>query len=776
MNVHKQLMIITLTAMLLMTSLIVIVPQELSADAAQEPWLYGWQCRKSHVINASAGAGAGYVVGIKVYNGAGTDGTETINGVSFGKVYINGTRADFRDLRFTDGDGVTLLPYWIETCVDDTSAKCWVKVSDDLSSEAATIYVYWGNEYAYPMSNGQLTFDWFDTFEDGNVWTKEGVVIATPSTDWAYCEPTVIVEDGAYLIDTDEEVLKLWFRSENFNTGAVDIMYTESQDGSNWETPITVLGDSSSPYCPYIYESGGVYYMYAKSGDNYDRWISANGISWTLDKEDTLTIGTTGAWDSDTLGNSNVFIAENGTWVMIYEARASGATWKLGVAWSADGKTWTKYSGNPVLGGSSSMAGGPFVKKLGNLYYLWYHGTMSSAVLPTDEYRAVSSDLLSWTVQCNSSAVIPRTETYEGASKAQGQIGDLHIVEFKGNLYGFYEAVYTQTDHRGIAFLATGLTWDMLVNTTENKIYNKSHVWTGTGISYVTVTDGTMTFNYPVSAWMRINNFVSCGLDSALVWKGSIGTTDSTHSNDIGLRNSAGTMITDMVKSELNEVRTCYNAGTETWVKETRSFDESTHTYDLRRLSASTNLLIDGTAGTGITSQVPTGNLFVSMGSRNNDINIEFLFIRPCIASEPTHSTWTETEVWVPYAVEPPAGSGSISFTSTPVTSAVNGTAYSYDANVNVSGAVFSLITGPSWLSINAATGVVSGTPNATGTFSVTIRATVNGTIADQTYTLTVSEGLISQSLMDRMIEMIIVLMLFMIMVSIIGMVKVKKR
>ncbi|GEM_PF-5424386 len=93
---------------------------------------------------------------------------------------------------------------------------------------------------------------------------------------------------------------------------------------------------------------------------------------------------------------------------------------------------------------------------------------------------------------------------------------------------------------------------------------------------------------------------------------------------------------------------------------------------------------------------------------------------------------------------------------------------------MNVSEAVFSLIAGPSWLSINATTGVVSGTTDAIGSATVTIRATVDGTTADQTYTLSVSEGLINPSLMNGMIEMIVGVM--MLMVSIIGMVKIKKK
>jgi hypothetical protein len=122
-------------------------------------WLSpSWKYRKSHVINPSSGAGTGYQVKIVAHYGSGVD--------SGGDVYLNGKcRSDFADLRFTASDGVTLLSYWIEEKVDGDHATIWVKVNDDLSTNPAQIFLYYGNPTATTTSNGVNTFVAFDSFD-----------------------------------------------------------------------------------------------------------------------------------------------------------------------------------------------------------------------------------------------------------------------------------------------------------------------------------------------------------------------------------------------------------------------------------------------------------------------------------------------------------------------------------------------------------------------------------------------------------------------------------
>ena len=119
--------------------------------------LTGWGYRKSHVINYAAGAGTLYQKQITVHYGSGTDGDDD--------VYLNShSRTDFGDVRFTDDDGSTLLDYWMEEKVDSDYSIFWVKVADDLSTVAVTVYVYYGKADATTTSSFTATFIEGDSF------------------------------------------------------------------------------------------------------------------------------------------------------------------------------------------------------------------------------------------------------------------------------------------------------------------------------------------------------------------------------------------------------------------------------------------------------------------------------------------------------------------------------------------------------------------------------------------------------------------------------------
>ena len=145
-----------------------------------DPWLNGFPYRKSHVINAASGAGTNYQVKITVHYGAGTD--------SGADVYLNSHgRTDFGDVRFTGSDGVTQLSCWMEAYTSGDKATFWVKVTDDLSSTARTIYLYYGNSVVTTTSNGDNTFLFFDDFPGSSLDT---------TTKWTITYGTPLVENG----------------------------------------------------------------------------------------------------------------------------------------------------------------------------------------------------------------------------------------------------------------------------------------------------------------------------------------------------------------------------------------------------------------------------------------------------------------------------------------------------------------------------------------------------------------------------------------------------
>jgi len=98
-------------------------------------------------------------------------------------VQLNGTNFDFSkaksdgsDVRFVDEDDATKLSYWIEEWNSTSqTAKIWVKVPS-IPAGNKTIYLYYGNSGTISESNGEMVFDFFDNFEDGdlNGWSFSG--------------------------------------------------------------------------------------------------------------------------------------------------------------------------------------------------------------------------------------------------------------------------------------------------------------------------------------------------------------------------------------------------------------------------------------------------------------------------------------------------------------------------------------------------------------------------------------------------------------------------
>jgi len=119
---------------------------------ASDSWLEGWDNRKAINITGSSGADTNYPVNVTV---------ERIGGEM---------QTNFRDIRFTENDGVTLLDYWLEDYKSIIEgypflAWFWVEVTDNLDSNQ-TIYMYYGNDEVSTTSNGDDTFLFFDDFED----------------------------------------------------------------------------------------------------------------------------------------------------------------------------------------------------------------------------------------------------------------------------------------------------------------------------------------------------------------------------------------------------------------------------------------------------------------------------------------------------------------------------------------------------------------------------------------------------------------------------------
>lgn len=127
---------------------------------------------------------------------------------------------------------------------------------------------------------------------------------------------------------------------------------------------------------------------------------SPDGMQWTKRATPVLTSGAPGSWDE--MGPSTPCVLKEGTgqYSMWFTSYASSTGLAIGYATSADGITWTKHQGNPILTSrpsnawESALVSDARVVKVGSTYHMWYHGAPGAG-----NYQigyASSSDGINW--------------------------------------------------------------------------------------------------------------------------------------------------------------------------------------------------------------------------------------------------------------------------------------------------------------------------------------------------------------------------------------------
>ncbi|HCY75889.1 MAG TPA: hypothetical protein DHV28_08195 [Ignavibacteriales bacterium] len=114
-------------------------------------------------------------------------------------------KSDGSDLRITSSDGITELPFWIESWnAVDAQANIWVKVPS-IPNTGTTIYLYYGNTSATASSNGTNTFNFFDDFStydvSGQNWIRRLEYI---SSNWG---PSYVPHDWKYVSEMQQGAL-----------------------------------------------------------------------------------------------------------------------------------------------------------------------------------------------------------------------------------------------------------------------------------------------------------------------------------------------------------------------------------------------------------------------------------------------------------------------------------------------------------------------------------------------------------------------------------------
>jgi LPXTG-motif cell wall-anchored protein len=213
-----------------------------------------------------------------------------------------------------------------------------------------------------------------------------------------------IIKDGA--------TYKMWYNS--LPVGPVGTAsYRTSADGLTWSAATLVTFVSGGQawdvdyIAPMVIKDGSTYKMWYNATEGNGKYYfayatSTNGTTFTepqnlgkiisnagnTNNNLVLKQGDAGTWEGYQTGEalySNVVLKNSdGVYEMWYAANKNGQAggangYKIGYASSSDGISWTKSSGNPVLGGGGTTGGFddngvfyPTVIQDGDTYKMWY--------------------------------------------------------------------------------------------------------------------------------------------------------------------------------------------------------------------------------------------------------------------------------------------------------------------------------------------------------------------------------------------------------------------
>jgi hypothetical protein len=227
--------------------------------------------------------------------------------------YDSDMKSDFSDLRFTDSDKVTKIPYWIENKSDGNWALVWLKIHRIPEAEKKSIYMYYGYSSATSESNGNNVFIQFldlsgtslpsgwmkkDIGTTGTATVSNGVLTITNTNGrdvWCDIYEATHVYKNSTVSGDFVAVTKVTDQRNNDEWGRIGITIQNYLEEKNYNGMVNVFASPSNGYvitwlddynvAPCSYNNSGsstypVYLKLVRSNFSVSGWYSIDGNQW----------------------------------------------------------------------------------------------------------------------------------------------------------------------------------------------------------------------------------------------------------------------------------------------------------------------------------------------------------------------------------------------------------------------------------------------------------------------------------------------------------------
>lgn len=259
--------------------------------------------------------------------------------------------------------------------------------------ESDNTYKMW-----FGASDGANARILYATSLDGKTWSTPKLAI-----DKGMCSYNTVLSDHHFVLKDNDGTYKMWFSGNDGSSWR--ILYSTSNDGINWTVPVLSMNNGTCSYnaghskSPYVIKESNTSYKMWFSGATGDTnkilySTSQDGVTWSTP---ILSMSTSTCAYNTTQSESPTVIKESDTSYKMWFSGSNDRAYTILYSTSSDGKVWS----TPVLSvnkgtttyNSAHSLFPCVIKESDTLYKMWFSG--SDGTVYSNLY-CTSSDGVNW--------------------------------------------------------------------------------------------------------------------------------------------------------------------------------------------------------------------------------------------------------------------------------------------------------------------------------------------------------------------------------------------